>query len=90
MKIGMIDRNWKKKNSPRPATGCYRPHCPARLIAGGSAHPSERMANLRRSAVAEAPYGKDEEVNAAELAAIEGFRELLRRRRPSRKACKRL
>ena len=27
--IGMIDRNWKKKNSPRPATRCYWPHCPS-------------------------------------------------------------
>lgn len=28
-KIGMIEGAWKKKNSPWPATGCYRLHCPS-------------------------------------------------------------
>ena len=76
MKIGMIDRNWKKKSSPGRQQAAIGHTAQARLIAGGSAHPSERMAHLRRSAVAEAPYGKDDEVSAAELAAIERLREL--------------
>ena len=49
-KIGMIDRSWEEETHRCRQQAAIGHIAQARLIAGGSAHPSERMAHLRRSA----------------------------------------
>ena len=54
-KIGMIDRSWEEETHRGRQQAAIGHIAQARLIAGGSAHPSERMAHLRRSAGRRSP-----------------------------------
>ena len=55
-KIGMIDRSWEEEKAHRGRQQAAISYiAQARLIAGGSAHPSERMAHLRCSAGRRSP-----------------------------------
>lgn len=78
MKIGMIDRNWEEEKLTEAGNRLLSATLPKldSLPADQRTQVNEWLISVAQR-VAEAPYGKDDEVSAAELAAIERLRELL-------------
>ena len=77
-KIGMIDRSWDEEKLTAAGNTLLSATLPklASLPEDKRIQVNEWLISVAQR-VAEAPYGKDEEVSAGELAAVERLRELL-------------